>query len=509
MAPKLAAAGGAKQKQPTRNKNPRKRNAAPELDEVELAEKMRALPMQCFILKRYAKINRTQAACGFGLLELQVVLNVIFTVQPVAMLNLSMLMPFFQDLVMKNADILQHYVGFTAETWPLYISERFVTVLAHCRRLRYQDKKLEEAMKKLPEGSAKQLQLLISQVSLLGVSSPKTAAKSAGGSPKVSSPQEPDKLTSVRRKLVKLDSDVSVDSKGFPNILSTPKGKSRERCESVSASFLSKTIAHMQKERDVVRKALQASSVQVEEEEESVDTGASGSQDPPLGSVMAAAIRVMIQKISKKDAGEEREPPREKEVQRPKERRISKGQKRKAAEVSLGEAEKIEAAEADEAEKSGEAAEVVREPKLNLWSRLEQEIEASDDRSTQLYDDTAAMDLDEFLAREGAPMSPVTPGPEQEQAAVEAAAAAEPSVEAVEQNVDGPPAAPSYRLENYRKVSCVGFRQKFGAKAQVFSYTRRDLSEEELKKLGQEAIDKLDAGESLDAVKEWLNAKKP
>ena len=129
----------------------------------------------------------------------------------------------------------------------------------------------------------------------------------------------------------------------------------------------------------------------------------------------------------------------------------------------------------------------------SLWDRIDKDRGdlSEEDRTTQFYAEDpegehAGEDDAEDLETEEAPVE-----------------------DAIEQPKEAPPAADLYRLENYRKTFCVGIRQKFGAKAQVCSYTRRDLSEEELKKLGQEAIGKLNAGQSLDAVKEWLNAQRP
>jgi hypothetical protein len=51
----------------------------------------------------------------------------------------------------------------------------------------------------------------------------------------------------------------------------------------------------------------------------------------------------------------------------------------------------------------------------------------------------------------------------------------------------------------------VGIRQKKGNKDQIFAFGSKHsgLTEEEMKKLGDEALQKLDCGMSREEVKEW------
>jgi hypothetical protein len=62
-----------------------------------------------------------------------------------------------------------------------------------------------------------------------------------------------------------------------------------------------------------------------------------------------------------------------------------------------------------------------------------------------------------------------------------------------------------YAVYWYKKQNMVGIRQKKGNKDQIFAFGSKHsgLTEEEMKKLGDEALQKLDCGMSREEVKEW------
>ena len=62
-----------------------------------------------------------------------------------------------------------------------------------------------------------------------------------------------------------------------------------------------------------------------------------------------------------------------------------------------------------------------------------------------------------------------------------------------------------YAVNWYKNKNMVGIRQKKGNKDQIFAFGSKHsgLTEEEMKKLGDEALQKLDCGMSREEVKEW------
>ena len=71
------------------------------------------------------------------------------------------------------------------------------------------------------------------------------------------------------------------------------------------------------------------------------------------------------------------------------------------------------------------------------------------------------------------------------------------------------PYTDNYRVENYKKQSLMGIRQKFAPKKQLFTFGGKHCgkSEDELFRIVREAMKKLETGDDVDGVKAWARAQ--
>lgn len=59
----------------------------------------------------------------------------------------------------------------------------------------------------------------------------------------------------------------------------------------------------------------------------------------------------------------------------------------------------------------------------------------------------------------------------------------------------------------YKNDNAIGIRRKSADKKQVMSFRSKNHSEEQMRKIGDECLRRLDAGQAIEIVKEWADGR--